>query len=740
MTRHWIGCALACVLTLSALAAGGLAAFERPLIDLRMRLLERPADSGPVLIEIGPRSIHEIGTWPWPRSLHALLLDRLTAAGVGHIYLDIDFSLRTVEYEDAPLEGALARRGGATTLAAFRQWSESEQAYVDAAPLPRFSQHARLASTNMVPASDGLIREARESYPWRGAELPSFAAAIAGRTTPQPGSFYIDYGIDLTGITRLSFVDVASGDFDPETLRGRPVVVGATAVDLGDILSVPNHRVLPGVVVQLLAAQSIMLDRALTRLPFWVFLLAVPAFVVALNGLALRREVMPAAALLVGGNVLLWGGAVAVQAAFPIILDVVPFTLASFGAAAITFLVRFQSVATKLVIETLARRRSEQFMGVVAQNAFDAIVTTNGAGQVSFINAAASRMFGVSPAEVQGVPASHFIARSEGVDFQGGELHAALQRIRASGRPRRLVCRRSSGEVFHADLTVSELPGEERQVFILQVRDIDRRVMAERRLVARERELRRAKAEAEIANQSKTAFLANMSHELKTPLNAIIGFSEIMEQQLLGPLGSGSYVNYAKDIRESGERLLHAVSDVLEFSRLEANEANLDERDFDLVGLCRQMADHCALRCRQGSRVFEGYVPPAEARYSGDERLIRLALNHLLSNALKFTPQGGQIAFTLNLNDDGSAEIVIRDTGVGIPEAEIDSCFEAFVQADPSLSRAHEGAGLGLTLAKRLIELHQGSIALRSAVGQGTTVIITLPAARRCPGNLLRSA
>src|SRR5690606_16412538 len=129
-------------------------------------------------------------------------------------------------------------------------------------------------------------------------------------------------------------------------------------------------------------------------------------------------------------------------------------------------------------------------------------------------------------------------------------------------RPRRLLCRRRNGELFYAELAISQLNDSEQPMYILPVRDIDRRVQAERRLRARERELRRAKMEADLANQLKTEFLHNMSHELKTPLNAIIGFSEIMERQLLGPLGSDGYVDYAKDIRESGERLLHTVSDV----------------------------------------------------------------------------------------------------------------------------------------------------------------------------------
>ncbi|MGF1628418.1 MAG: CHASE2 domain-containing protein [Kiloniellaceae bacterium] len=743
MVRHWICCVVACGLALGVMAAGALEPLERPLLDLRMRLVERPADPGPVLIEIDPRSIHEIGRWPWPRSLHALLLDRLTAEEVGEVHLDIDFSLGSEEEEDAALEGALARRQGRTTLAAFRQWSEFEQGYIDAGPQPRFARHARLASTNMVPAGDGLIRQGRGSYPWRGGLLPSFAAVLAGAAEAGSGEFYIDYGIQLANVTRLSFVDVARGDIDLEILRGRPVIVGATAVELGDNLAVPQHRVLPGVVVQMLAAQSLMLDRGLQRLPFWAFALMVPGFVAALGWLTRRRPVFAVLGAFAGGNMVLWAGALALQATAPLLLDVMPFAVASTAAVSGILLVRFQRVARSLVKESLARLRTERLMSTVAQNAFDALVTTDATGRLRFMNRAARQMFGLTLSEAEGLSVGHFVARPDALSES--DLIKTLQRTIDAGRPRRLVCRRHNGDLFYADLAVSALTDAEQPTYILLIRDIDRRVKAERRLLARERELRRAKTEAELANRAKTEFLANMSHELRTPLNAIIGFSEIMEQQLLGPLGTEGYLSYAKDIRESGQRLFHTVSDVLEFSRIESGDCQLEEADFDLVGLGREVAGRLRARGEETGHDIEVYLPPAEARYEGDERLIRLAINHVLSNALKFTPPGGKVVFAIHLDDDGTAQLVIEDNGIGIEPGKIKACFDAFGQADRGLQRSHEGSGLGLTLAKRFVELHQGTIILRSQQGDelsasGTKVTITLPAARARGSNARQSA
>jgi signal transduction histidine kinase len=168
----------------------------------------------------------------------------------------------------------------------------------------------------------------------------------------------------------------------------------------------------------------------------------------------------------------------------------------------------------------------------------------------------------------------------------------------------------------------------------------------------------------------------------------------------------------------------------LEFSRIEAAEVKLSEDDFDLVDLCHQMGDHFKARCDASGHAFEAYIPPAGVLYQGDERLIKLALNHVLSNAVKFTLPGGKVVFTLQLNDDGSADILVEDTGIGIAEEEIEACFEPFGQANRGLQRAYEGSGLGLTLAKRFVELHQGTITLRSTPDKGTKVTVTLPAAR----------
>jgi PAS domain S-box-containing protein len=736
MRWRWTCCLLASLGALGAQAGGVLEPLERPLFDLRMRFIERSGDPEPVLVEIDPRSIHEVGRWPWPRSLHALLLDRLTAAGAGEVFLDVDFSLPSEAYEDGVLEDALARRQGKTTLVAFRQWSASAEAYIDVGPLPRFARHARIASSNMVPADDGLIRTGQERYPWRGASLPSFAAVIAGSTGDR--RFAIDYGIRPDSLTRVSFVDVARGEVDGELLRGRRIVVGATAVELGDNLAVPNHRVLPGVVVQMLAAQSLMLDRGLQRLPLWLFALLLPAFVVALTGLTRRAGPVALVGAFAGGNVIVVAAALGLQATAPLLLDVMPFVVASFLAIAALFLRRFQHVARSLMVETVSRLRSEKLMATVAYNAFDALVTTDAAGRVRFMNRAASRMFGMTLGEATGLSVAHFIARPDALDEE--KLVGTLQRVMAGGRPRRLVCRRGNGELFYADLVVSQIDDAERPMLILMIRDIDRRVKAERRLLARERDLRRAKTEAELANQLKTEFLHNMSHELKTPLNAIIGFSEVMERQLLGPLGSDNYVAYAKDIRTSGERLLHTVADVLEYARLESGNAPPVDAEFDLVGLCRQVAERLKAAGSASGHAIEASVPPAEARYLGDERLIKLAIEHVVANALKFTPPDGVIRFMLDLEDDGRARILVEDTGIGIDPAEIEGCFEAFRQADGGLERSHEGAGLGLTLARRFIELHQGSIFIQSQRGAGTSVAISLPGSRRCGAAVRRSA
>jgi two-component system cell cycle sensor histidine kinase PleC len=233
------------------------------------------------------------------------------------------------------------------------------------------------------------------------------------------------------------------------------------------------------------------------------------------------------------------------------------------------------------------------------------------------------------------------------------------------------------------------------------------------------------KTRAEEASQAKSKFLANMSHELRTPLNAIIGFSEIMASGMFGTLGSEKYDEYCRDIHGSGEYLLDVINDVLDMSKIEAGRLKLS---VEHVALDRELDDALRVvtaRAQDKNLTVVSHIVPGIALKADRRALKQIALN-LLSNAVKFTPENGRITVRGRMSD-GTAVIGIQDSGVGIPRDALKKLGRPFEQVESQLTKTHHGSGLGLAIAKSLIELHGGTMRIRSAPGAGTTVVVRLP-------------
>ncbi len=245
-----------------------------------------------------------------------------------------------------------------------------------------------------------------------------------------------------------------------------------------------------------------------------------------------------------------------------------------------------------------------------------------------------------------------------------------------------------------------------------------------------EGELRAAKLAAEAGLRAKAQLLANVSHELRTPLNAVIGFAEFMADQGLGTLGNPGYLDCARDIRESGYQLLRMINDLLDLSKIEAGNAELREDTVDLrelVGLCLRTVDPQA---RRADLTIDAELPEQLPGLKADERKLKQMILNLLSNAIKFTPAGGRVELAVFIEERGDLIIQVRDNGIGIAPGDVPRAMETFSQVDGSINRKYGGTGLGLPLTRSLIELHGGALELESALGEGTTVSLRLPARR----------
>lgn len=249
-------------------------------------------------------------------------------------------------------------------------------------------------------------------------------------------------------------------------------------------------------------------------------------------------------------------------------------------------------------------------------------------------------------------------------------------------------------------------------------------------------ELRRASRHAELANRSKSEFLANMSHELRTPLNAIIGFSELLQTPEAAGIAEESRRQYVGDIAASGRHLLSLINDLLDLSKIEADELVLHEEEFDLAAAIGDCLKFVIERANQEEVTIERSFDDGMPLLKADMRACKQMVLNLMTNAIKFTEPDGRVTIATQCAPDSGVEIVVRDTGIGMEQAEIEIAMQPFRQIDSGLARRQEGTGLGLPLVKALAELHGGGLRIESEPGKGTTATIRFPAERSvAPGS-----
>ncbi len=374
-------------------------------------------------------------------------------------------------------------------------------------------------------------------------------------------------------------------------------------------------------------------------------------------------------------------------------------------------------------------KAQKELFHAIASSAQDTIIMMDNRGDIAFTNEAADHMFGYDKGELIGLPLHKVIVPQRYYnDFSKGfEKFKTTGKGKLIGKVVELPAVRKDGSEFFADHSFSAVKLNGKWHSVAVIRD-----NTERREF--ENELKKAKEAADEANNYKSEFMAAMSHDLRTPLNAIMGFSEMMETHTFGPLGDPHYDEYAKDIYNSGKLLVSLINGILDLSKIEAGKYELTEEPIDVELLVDSSISLIVRQAAVKNISISTDIKPNLPMIYADDRALTQIINNFLSNAVKFTPAGGKITVSANIEDDRSIVIRVADSGIGMSHRDIIRAIEPFEQADSSQPRKHEGTGLGLYICSNLMKLHGGSMEICSMEGEGTTVTVRFPPKRTVAG------
>ncbi len=374
----------------------------------------------------------------------------------------------------------------------------------------------------------------------------------------------------------------------------------------------------------------------------------------------------------------------------------------------------------RLLEQVAAAHRDSLFaMTAMADQAADAILAYDDRGDILYANRACLKMVGFSGTKAMKKAA---LPRFEfGEDTKPASLPDSL---RSGAYSREATLLGNDGRRVAVVINAARVPRSSRSPirYYASISDISALRDAQNQLEQQNVELR-------AASKAKSEFLANMSHELRTPLNAVIGFSAAFVNGLFGPLGDQRYQEYAQDINDSGNHLLRIINDILDLSKIEAGHMQLTDSQLRIPQIVNSVLPLVRERAAEANVRMTMDVPDDLPPLRADDRAVKQMLINLLSNAVKFTDAGGEIRVAA-MHDDGAIRLSVTDTGIGMAPEDIPRALTAFGQVDGSLSRRHQGTGLGLPLVKSLVELHQGHCTIDSAPGIGTTVTLHFPKER----------
>lgn len=703
---------------------GVLEPLNMSLMDMRFKLLKRQPSETLVIVEIDPYSLQQESRWPWPRDRYGAVIANLQEAGASLIAFDVDFSARSDKVGDAAFVEALTQRPGEVILPIFYQksfYGAKKGEMIQTPPNPLFLRDAVVASVNLTTEKNGLVRQG-----WLGFEddqdqfRASIAAVLAGFPAIKQETFYIDYSIDQTRIDHLSFSDVLKGDFDREVVAGKKVLIGATALELGDEFAAPIWGLTPGVMFHALSYESILQQRTLKRLHYCIPLIIAFAVIFWLCRRGTNRSLKRTAVRHLSLLGVLLCAPILIQYLTPVSVDVGAVLAAQILCALYVTARSLNHYARQIIRQRAQTARYQALTDLVVQDNADGVIVANAQGVIELCNGRASKLLDAQAME----PGVNIREYAENFPLYPSTGLSALHSIEGNKDRRAIhseyIVENGDGLILEIvancaspdSVNVVEADTAGRTLlFVYTLRDISARKRVEEAELA-------AKEAAIAADKLKSELISNMSHELRTPLNGVIGFADILQKESLGPIGIPQYQEYSENIYLSGKRLLNLVNDMLNIAKLDADGYELYK---DAMSV-NEVIEHCLStfesRTRQDISHITLEIQKDLPMCSMDLSVFNEIFCHLLSNAIKYTKDDAQIFLRVMQNDDGLL-IELEDNGCGVGPEHLPKLTEAFYQADGALTRQHEGAGLGLYLVSKFVALHDGALELESREGEG---------------------
>lgn len=400
---------------------------------------------------------------------------------------------------------------------------------------------------------------------------------------------------------------------------------------------------------------------------------------------------------------------------------------------------RTQKPRPKQQTKTPHHSEAEQRFHELLEAAPDAILEVDQDGRVLLINAAAERIFGYAREELLKLTVEELVPASMRANHvRHRTVYIAHPQTRPMGSGLELKAQRKDGSLFPVEISLSPNPSKDGLRVIAVVRDITQRKEIENRLhavreqyaaelTAKNEQLEARNREVEKANQLKSEFLASMSHELRTPLHTIIGFSELLAEEIQGTLNSDQK-RFVGHVLQDARHLLELINEVLDISKIESGKLELQRDMFDFKD-CVEEVMHSIRQQADNKGISLENKDAFQSKLYADRLRLKEILYNLLSNAVKFTGKGGRVWLESEVQGE-FLQVTVGDTGVGIREEEQGAIFEKFYQAAAASGSIHQGTGLGLPIAKHLVELHGGRIWVESKPDQGSRFILTLPLTR----------